>query len=44
MSQPKPLFRLFTVSSNKQCNFDINVKNVQLSIQYTAPGFKPTTL
>ena len=38
-----PLFRLFSLFSNKQCNFlqQINVKN--LSIQYTAPGFKPTT-
>ena len=31
MSQPRPLFRLFSVFSNKQYNFlqQLNVKNVQ---------------
>ena len=39
MGHSQPLFRLFSVFSNKQ----INVKNVQMSILYTAPGFEPTT-
>ena len=39
MGQPRPLFNLFSVFSNKQ---QINVKNV-MSIQYTAAGFEPTT-
>ena len=40
---PAP-FRLFSVFSNKQYNIlqQINVKNV-ISIQFTAPGFEPTT-
>ena len=45
MGQPQPLFRLFLVFSNKQYNFYNKSmwKNVQMSIQYLAPGFEPTT-
>ena len=37
---------LCLVLSNKQYNFTLNryVKNVQMSIQYIAPGLEPTTL
>ena len=43
--QPQPLFCLFSVFSNKQYNFYNKSmwKNVQMSIQYTGPVFKPTT-
>ena len=45
MRRPRPLFRLFSVFSNKQYKFynKSMLKNVQVSIQYTAPGFEPTT-
>ena len=45
MGQPQSYFRLFLFFSNKQYIFlqQINVKYVQMSIQYTAPGFEPTT-
>ena len=42
-----PLFYLFSVFSNKQIMQylqQINVKNVQMSIQYTVPGFEPQLL
>ena len=44
LGQPRPLFCLFSVFSKKQDNFHNKSmwKNV-LSIQYMAPGFKPTT-
>ena len=40
MGQPRPLFHLFLVFSNKQYNFlqQINVKKCQVH-----PGFEPTT-
>ena len=46
MGQPRPLFCLFSVFSIKQYNFYNRSiwKNVQVTIQYTAPGFEPTTL
>ena len=46
MGQPRPLFRLCTVFSNKQYNFRNKSiwKNVQKSIQCMAPGFESTTL
>ena len=46
MGQPRALFRLFfgLFKQTKQFFQQINVKNVQVSIQYMAPGFKPTTL
>ena len=42
MGLPRPIFRLFSVFSNKQYNFynKLMWKNV-MSIQYTAPGFEP---
>ena len=42
--QSRPLFRLF-LAFFKQFNVlqQINVKNV-MSIQYTVPGFEPTTI
>ena len=45
MGQHWPHFHLFSIYSNKQYNFlqQINVKNVQMSIEYIAPGFKPMT-
>ena len=45
MVQPKPLFRLFSVFSNKQQSFNNKsmCKNV-MSIQYTVPGFEPQLL
>ena len=44
MGQPQPLFRLFSVLFKQTLQFlqQINVINV-LSIQYTMPGFEPTT-
>ena len=44
MGQPRPLFHLFLVFINKQYNFYYKSmwKNV-MSIQYTAPGFEPTS-
>ena len=44
MGQPRPLFRSFSVFSNKQYNFYNKSmwKNV-MSIQYPAPGFELTT-
>ena len=44
MGQPRPLFRLFLVFSNKQYIFYNKSmwKNV-MSIQYLVLGFKPTT-
>ena len=44
MGQLRPLFRLFLVFSNKQYYFynKSMLKNVQMSIQYTALGFEPT--
>ena len=42
MGQPRPLFRLFSVFSNKQYNF-YNKYMWKMSIQYTVPGFEPTT-
>ena len=44
LGQPRPLFRLFSVFSNKQYKFYNKSmwKNV-MSIQYPAPGFEPTT-
>ena len=44
MGQPQSLFRLFSVFSNKQYNFKINVKNVQMPIKYTKSWLEPTTL
>ena len=43
MGQPRPLFGLSSVFSNKQYNFNNSLmwKNV-MSIQYTEPGFEPT--
>ena len=45
MGQLWPLFCFISVFSNKQYNFYNKSmwKNVQTSIQYMAPGFKPTT-
>ena len=44
MGQPRPLFRLFqSFQTNNTFFQQINVKNVQMSIQFTAPGFKPMT-
>ena len=42
--QSRPLFRLFSVFFKQTIQFlqQMNVKNV-MSIQYLAPGFKPTT-
>ena len=45
MGRPQPLFRLFSVFSNKhQIQFlqQINVEKCN-SIQYSAPAFEPTT-
>ena len=44
MGQTRPLFHLFSVFSNKQNNFfnKSMCKNF-MSIQYTVPGFEPTT-
>ena len=43
MGQPRPLFRLFLVFSNKHhYNFTTNICE-KMSIQYTGPGFEPTT-
>ena len=42
MGQPRPLFRLFLVLSNNQYNF-YNNQCEKMFIQYTAPGFEPTT-
>ena len=42
MGQPRPLFRLFSVFSNKQYIFSTN-QCEKISIQYMALGFKPTT-
>ena len=42
MGQPRPLFRLFSVLSNNQYNF-YNNQCEKMFIQYTAPGFEPTT-
>ena len=43
MGQHWPLFCLFSVFSIKNTILQqINMKNV-MSIQYTAPGFEPTT-
>ena len=42
MGQPRPLFHLFSVFSNNFYNKAM-LKNVQMSIQYTALGFEPTT-
>ena len=39
MGQPQPLFVYFR---SFQANKQYNVKNV-MNIQYTVPGFKPTT-
>ena len=46
MGQPQPLFCFFLIFSNKQYNFYNKSmwKNVQVSNQYMAPGFEPTTL
>ena len=43
MGQPRALFRLFfgLFKQTKQFFQQINVKNVQVSIQYMAPGFEP---
>ena len=43
MGQPRSLFGLFSVFSNKKYNFYNKSmwKNVQVFIQYTVPGFKP---
>ena len=46
MGQPRPLFRLFSVvfSNKHQFNFYNKSKSKKFnSIQYTAPGFEPTT-
>ena len=44
MGQPRPLFRLFSVFSNKQYNFyNKSVWIKVMSIQYPAPGFEPMT-
>ena len=43
MCQPRPIFRLFSVFSNKHYNFTTN-QCENMSIQYTALGFEPTTL
>ena len=43
MGQRRPLFRLFLVFSNKHYNF-YNKSMWKMSIQYTVPGFEPTTL
>ena len=42
MDQPRPLFRLFSVFSNKQYIFKTN-QCEKMSIQYLAPGFKLAT-
>ena len=42
MGQPRPIFRLFSVFSNKQYIF-YNKLLLKMSIQYTALGFEPTT-
>ena len=42
MGQPWPLFRLFSVFSNKQYNF-YNNNLWKMSIQYMVLGFEPTT-
>ena len=42
MGQPRPLFRLFSVFSNKHYN-SYNKYMWKMSIQYTVPGFEPTT-
>ena len=42
MGQPRPLFRLFSVFSNRhRYNFYISMWKNVMSIQYTAQGFKP---
>ena len=45
LGQPRPLFRLFSVFSNKQHNFYNKSMwtNPQMSIHYTAPGLEHTT-
>ena len=44
MDQRRPLFHLFSVFSNKQHNFyNKSMWTNVMSIQYTAPGFEPTT-
>ena len=40
MGQTHPLFRLFSVFSNKHYNFTTNICE-KMSIQYTEPGFEP---
>ena len=42
LDQPRPLFCLFLVFSNKQYNF-YNKSMWKMSIQYPALGFEPTT-
>ena len=44
ITSPRPLFRLFSVFFKQTINFlqQISVKNLT-SVQYTEPGFKPTT-
>ena len=42
MGQSRPLFRLFSVFS-KKINFNTNMCCEKMAIQYTVPGFEPTT-
>ena len=43
MGQPRPLFRLFLVFSNKHSKFLQQICE-KISIQYMVPGLEPTTL
>ena len=44
MGQPGLFFVYFRFFLTNNKTFTINVKNVKMNIQYTAPVFEPTTL